>query len=262
MTRLKSEWIKNPKEDIEKYDSRLKAITGMGISEIAFKAAGLPPAEKSALNGIKAAVIRVSAGEGVIGSFAETVAAVINYMGAEAFITENSDVAGIYEALARGAEILFMADDGRFIAVNVKTGAFSENDAATAAGYTAALSAAAGGLSGREVTLLGSGRLGRKAREYLSAEGAFVKVYEKGDRLPLPLSGLVFDATDSGAFIGAGDALPGTLFAAPGLPLLLDEEAYQMHKDSVMHDPLHTGVAVMLAMVLNKGGGSDGSYRL
>jgi len=249
MTRLKTEWINKPDEDIKKHDLHLRKATGMGIPEVAFKAAGIPHILKADLSQYKAAVIRVSAGQGVIGSFAESVAAVASYMGAEAFITEKCDVAGIYEAFSRGAEILFMADDDRFIAVNIKTGKVVENDAATALGYVTALSVMAGGLSGREVTLLGFGRMGKKAQECLIAEGAFVKVYEKGDRLPLPLSGLVFDATDEGGFLGVSDLSGDIMIAAPGIPLLLDEEAYALHKNRVIHDPLQLGTAVMLAVV-------------
>jgi pyrrolysine biosynthesis protein PylD len=250
MTRLITEWIKNPVGDLEKYDSKLLEITGMGICETAFKAAGTPFAAKSDMKRYKVAVVRVSAGEGVIGSFAEAVAAVISHMGAQVFITKNCDVAGIYEGLTRGAEILFMADDDRFIAFNVKTGALAENDDATAFGYVAALSFAAGGLTGKNVMLLGFGRLGKKAHERLVAEGAHVKVFEKGDKLPLPLGGLVFDATDEGKYLSACDISDDILIAAPGVPLSLDDEAHILYKDRVIHDPLHLGAAVMLAMTL------------
>ena len=310
MTRLRTEWLENAAEDLKRYDGKLKKLIGMDLSALALRAAAAsyastasyasaasralssncalsagcapPPAPVSAsfrMKDCKVAVVRVATGEGVIGCFAESVAAATTYMGAETFIPSASDVAGLHEALSAGADILFLADDDRFIALNVKNGIVAENDDATAAGYVAALSAAAGGLSGKEVLLLGLGRLGQKALAYLLAEGASVCIYDcdgakttkfmqkikksadastatlgcrEGIRLlsarPHPLSGLIFDATNTGEHLGAKDFSGAFLIAAPGMPLSLSDEAYRLYEDRVIHEPLYTGVAVMLAM--------------
>ncbi|MCL1808855.1 MAG: 3-methylornithyl-N6-L-lysine dehydrogenase PylD [Clostridiales bacterium] len=265
MTRLVTEWIGEPENDLEKYNAKLIKTTGMDISRLAFRAAGIPEMSKGAMGSHKVAVIRVTAGEGVIGSFAESVAAVLLHMGAEVFIPSACDVAGMYEAASKGADILFMADDNRFVALNTRSGAIAENDYATACGYVAALSAMAGGLAGREVLLLGFGRLGKRALKCLLAEGAVVSLYDCNTeqttslrdgrvkllpQMPLPLSGLVIDATNTGGYLTVHDLTDGVMIAAPGVPLSLDDEAYAIHQGSVVHDPLHTGVAVMLALAL------------
>ena len=308
MTRLTTDWVKPIEKNLEEYDAKLTKLTGMDISTLAFCAAGKQVLSKAEMKNRKVAVVRISTGKGVIGSFAESVAAVIRYIGAEAFIPEAHDVAGMHEAISRDAEILFMADDDRFIAINIKTGVVAENDDAVALGYVAALSAMVGGLSGKEVLQLGFGRLGQKTLEKLLYEGAAVSVFDKdgekteslydnrkissqyskkeidssadnenaknqnkkqdrisgkshGDgrcknnahvltQLPLPLSGLIMDVTNEGGFLSAKDLSDDVKIVAPGLPLLLDDEAYMLYNEKVMHDPLQLGVAVMLTMSL------------
>ena len=293
MTRLTDGFIGDMGKNLGVYDAELRAKTGMDLKTLAFCSVGgnVPP--ESVVKSCKAAVVRISTGLGVIGTFAESVAAVIRHMGGSVSVPESCDVSGIHEAAAGGAKVLFMADDDRFIALNVKTGAVAENDIAVAAGYVTALSGMAGGLSGKEVTLLGFGRLGRRILGSLINKGAYVNVYdrdsgktlvlsdgmvkesseaESGDGIcgeigyngcegkakvlletPRPLSGLVVDATSEGNYLGINDLAAGVRIAAPGIPLSLDGEAYEAHKKNIIHDPLEIGVAVMLAQLLIRG---------
>lgn len=265
MTRLITDWLKEPEESFKKYDEKLKKLIGMDIPALAYHAAGLPPVPTDVIKVNKTAVVRFSTGEGVIGSFAESVATVVRHMGADVFIPEECDVTGIYEALSGGAEILFMADDERFIAVNVKTGSIAENDHATALGYVSGLSVMAGGLAGKEVLQLGYGRVGKIALDLLINDGARVKIFDldraKTARLdnekvlvlsepPLPLSGLILDLTNEGGWLGMKDIADDAKISAPGVPLSLDDEAYCVYQDRVLHDPLQLGTAVMFAMTI------------
>ena len=59
--------------------------------------------------------------------------------------------------MAAGATVLFLADDRRFIALNVTRGCSADDDPATADGYVTVLDAAARGLLERRVLLLGLG---------------------------------------------------------------------------------------------------------
>ena len=289
MNRLTTDCVKPIEQNLKEYDAKLTKLTGMDMKALAFCAAGKQVLSSDEMKRHKVAVVRISTGKGVIGLFAESVAAVIRYMGAEVFIPTAHDVAGMYEAISYGAEILFMADDDRFLATNIKTGVVAENDDAVALGYVAALSAMAGGLSGKEVLQLGFGRLGQKTLEKLLYEGATVSVYDKDSgkvaslsenkaaeneiiknrnheqdksmekakdklkvltQLPLPLSGLIMDVTNEGGFLSATDLSGDVKIVAPGLPLLLDDEAYMLYNEKVVHDPLQLGVAVMLVMSL------------
>lgn len=265
MTRLITDWLKDPEEKFLKYDRKLRDITGLGIPALAYRAAGVQELAGSAIKSHKVAVVRFSTGEGVIGSFAESVAAVIRNMGADVFIPDESDVSGIFAGLSEGAEIIFMADDDRFIAVNIKTGVVAENDYATARGYVEGLSLMAGGLSGREVLQIGYGRVGEKALEILLKAGAKVNVYDHDryktaniddkrvnvlSELTLPLSGPVLDLTNEGGWLHPEDISDDVKISTPGVPLSLDEAAYLACRDRTIHDPLQLGTAVMFAMVL------------
>ncbi len=102
-----------------------------------------------------------------------------------------------------------------------------DDDPATADGYVTALEAAAGGLEGREVLVLGLGRVGRAAVRRLTAHGATVFVAEPDAErvaaalevgLDFELAGLaeglercdlVFDASPAADVIDAGDLRAG-----------------------------------------------------
>jgi glutamate dehydrogenase/leucine dehydrogenase len=138
-----------------------------------------------------------------------------------------------------------------------------DDDPATADGYVAALEAAAGGLGGREVLLLGLGPVGRAAARRLIAKGASVLVVEpdeervvaaqevglevKAVELAAGLSrcSLVLDASPAAAIIDTDDLLPGTIAAVPGLPSAFTPAAQAALGARHIHEPLAIGVAVM-----------------
>ena len=53
---------------------------------------------------------------GEIESFPQAVSAVTVAMGFDTFVTDHTDVSGFYEASCKGADIVYMADDDRYIA--------------------------------------------------------------------------------------------------------------------------------------------------
>ena len=71
-----------------------------------------------------------------------------------------------------------MADDDRFVALNIHGGVCADDDPCTANGYVTALEAAAGGLGGRPVLVLGLGPVGRAASRRLAERGAQVLAVE------------------------------------------------------------------------------------
>ena len=52
----------------------------------------------------------------------------------------------VHEAYQSGADIVYMADDDRFISINLNKKKMADNEYATALGYTAALEGATGSL--------------------------------------------------------------------------------------------------------------------
>ena len=253
MTRLIKEDVEEIRKELEIYDSELNEKAGLSLRQVACAAAGVTEKDiiQKASNN-KAAVIPVTVGEGIIPSFA----------------TAETDVAGVAEAIVNGANILFMADDFKFIALNIQTGTIVDNGAATGKGFAAALDGLARGLEGKEVLVLGAGPVGIGAVAFLKMLGVKPAVFDidetkveklKDDtsiKLESDLNGAlatyhyIVDATPQGGFIELDDMHPNTKMACPGMPLGLSPTAYPSLKDGLIHDPLQIGVAVMLTMAL------------
>lgn len=269
MTRLIKEDVEGIREELELYDSELKEKTGMSLRQVACAAAGIP--EKDILqkaSNNKAAVIPITVGEGIIPAFTTAVQSIIQHIGFQAVVTTETDVTGMAEGIAAGANILFMADDKKFIALNVLTGAAADNGEATGRGFVAALNGMAEGLQGKKVLVLGAGPVGASAIASLKTLGAMVALFEidefKVEKLKddpgikiepdqkraLARYRYIIDATPQGGFIELDDLHPNTKMACPGMPLGLTPTAYSSLKDGLIHDPLQIGVATMLTIAL------------
>ncbi len=273
MTRLSVNDIKLVSSRIKNYDKMLFDITGASLKQIAAEAAG-SGAELVCPEQYSVAVIPVTSGLGKIEGFSEAVQAVGNHLGFRTIVTSIPDVRGIAEAYHSGADIIMLADDHVFIAINVRSKRIVDNTEATAKGYVTALKFLVDGLADKEVLLIGAGRLGRKAAECLVDLGAKVAIYDVKKHLEssiakdlsnkynskvlsgftldeaLSKNNIIFDASSGGGFI-TGDQIAGqTYMAAPGVPLGLDRNALCKLTGRVIHDPLQIGVATMLYMSL------------
>ncbi len=267
MTRLKEEWVLSIEQGINQYEKELKNKIGLGLQDLAFTVSGENREDAvRKLSETRVAVVPVTAGQGVIGNFSQSVAGILRAMGAETFVTDQTDVAGIREAAQRGAVIIFMADDEAYIAFNRRTGAFSDNNEATAAGFVTALERMAGNLQDQEVLVLGYGTVGKIASGMLRNKGAMVTVFDKVEdaRIRAGSDGLmiltsadriqfynhILDATSEGAWIEPGQLSDAVCMASLGVPLSLNPKAAVMYKERVVCDYLEIGTAVMLGKVL------------
>lgn len=268
MTRLLKEDVEEIHRELDLYDSELIEKTGLSLRQVACMAAGIP--EKTVIERAltcKAAVIPITVGEGIIPSFTTAVQSIIQHLGFQAVVTDETDVAGIAEAISHGANLLFMADDLKFIALNVQTGVAVDNGEATGRGFTAALDGIAQGLEEKSVLVLGAGPVGLSAIAFLKKLGAKTAVFDIDDTKVKRLkdAGIkiesdldkalasyryIIDATPQGGFIELDDVHPDTKIACPGMPLGLTPTAYPFLQDGLIHDPLQIGVATMLAMAL------------
>jgi len=258
MTRLTNDLVRDIISSLDKADKMLTSITGMNLLELSYDAVDVRKDEMS-LNDLKVGVVPITSGLGIITQFSESVAEIIKMLGMDAFVTSTYDVTGFAEAISRGSEIVFMADDVEFVAFNVKTGRYTNNSYSTAAGYVSALKGAAGGLEGKEVLVLGTGRVGSFAVEIMSRMGAKVSVFDIDEKKVKDLQRRfdvtpfsdVKEAISSHSLILNASPAPidgryikqQTVISSPGLPFGFDEEG--MKKAKIIHDPLNIGVAVM-----------------
>lgn len=273
MTRLIEEQVRNIPAKLKVFDQELKNKTGASFLELALDAAGM---DQDTINPAshKVAIIPVTAGLGKIEGFTEAVQAIAAHLGFRTFVTAAPDVAGLAEAYRSEADLMLLADDFIFAAINLHTGSVADNDQATAAGYTTALRRIAGSLSDKEVLLIGAGPLGTEAAKALIREGAKLIVLdlirEREEALAalfsqaeqrrittglslqqaLARTDLLFDASPGEAFIRADWLAGKAIVAAPGLPLGLDAGAAAKVEHKLIHEPLQIGTAVMLFQAL------------
>jgi pyrrolysine biosynthesis protein PylD len=267
MTRLTEQDVKGLTRDLEAFEKRLVAATSLDLRSLALRT--VTSDERCVqLRGARVAAVPMSSGEGVIPGFTACVVAVLLHLGCDAWATSQPDVSGMQAAVAAGASVLFLADDRRFVALNVVRACSVDNDPATADGYATALEGAAGGLGGRDVLLLGLGHVGRAAARRLTARGATVFAAEPDEErvaaarevglefelvdlaAGLARCDLVYDACPAAGIIDVSDLRPGVIAAAPGMPSAFTAAAQEVLGLRHIHEPLAVGVAVMAARAL------------
>lgn len=269
MTRLTEGDVRGLMADLREFENRLSSLTGLDLVALAQRATGVGAANRAQLAAASVAVVPISAGLGFIPGFAECVAAIVGHLGCRVQVTPQPDVRGLQGAADSGAEVIFAADDYRFVALNIHTGACIDDDAATADGFCHALDAACGGVRGRDVLVLGLGPVGRAAARCLSGLGAAVLAAEPdAERVAAAVAAgvpfapvgldeglqrcqLVFDATPAADVVDAG-WVRGTCYAAvPGMPSAFTAAAQAALGERHIHEPLAVGVAVMTVRALS-----------
>lgn len=276
MTRLRQEDITGINRSLDRYDEELVAKTGRDLQGLACGVAHLEPDRlQRSRDSVTIGIIPVSCGEGIIRGFSQAVLDIIKHIGFRGFITIHPDISGLAEAVERGGDIVMMADDTRFIALNINKKRIIDNAQATGAAYAHGLSLMAGGLEKKRVLLIGCGRVGRAAAVSLLGSGAKVSLFDvvedrsnqlscelnqmSGDvdiekNLPTALlrTPLILQAAGMDQGIEAETLHPDACIAAPGLPLGLNREAREKFGSRLLHDPLQIGVAAMAVLALDE----------
>jgi pyrrolysine biosynthesis protein PylD len=271
MTRLRTEDIENIPQALTAYDRQLLNKTGHTLKGVVCHTLGVTDEEfEQAAKSCKACVIPLSCGQGIINCFSAAVSSIISHLGLRSFVAQHPDVAGLAEAFERKADIILLADDDRFVAINVHTRYVSDNTLMAAKGYVAGLDLMAGGLENKDALVIGCGRLGRYTAKTLVAMGVLVSVCDINLQLALSLQKeivdqletviqidndwrstpgkyhCIIDATPSTELIDASVLARDTYVAVPGVPCGLSSEARKKVSDQYLHDPLQIGVATMV----------------
>jgi len=265
MSRLQAEWLKNLKQNIAAYEDDLRQKTGLDFPGIAARANGISrdvickAAQRSSI-----AVVTVTAGKGEIGGFAESVAAILSQAGFRTRVMPQTDVQGLYSAYtAPDIDFVFLADDDTYMGLDLNRRRVSENSRATARGFVTVLEAMCpGGLLGKEVLVMGCGKVGTYATEDLLERGALPVLFDKspaaqklGEQMGLPLCleredikhyFYLIDATNEGGWLTPDLLHEDAIIAAPGVPLSFTEASLAKHGDRLVHDLLHIGTLAML----------------
>ena len=274
MTRLTTADLRNLDGSLAAYETYLRDATGRDLAGLALDAAGLPDdaENRQGLAGLEFGVIPLSGGLGLIGGFAQSVAAILAHLGCRSFVTRATDVAGMAEAVERGPAALFTSDDRDFFALDPAHRTTVHNTPATARGFAAGLASMAGGLKEKEVLLLGCGPVGRTAARELAKRGARLILGDRERKRQAALretliaeghpearlalmetapggADLIFDATNTGGHIDVEMIGDSTLVAAPGMPCGITAAGRRALGSRLLHDPLQIGVATMAAQI-------------
>ena len=275
VTRLTTEDIQGIVEDLPAYESSLKKKTGCSLRQLACRAMEVSENEIQApIERALVGVIPMTSGGGVLKGFCLTVAGIASHIGCRAFVTRAMDASGIAEALEEKADILILADEDRFFALDMQRRKLVDNADATGRGFVTGLHRMAENLKDRKVLVLGCGPVGQSAVKTLAKTGCRISVYDidpaaynqlsaefKNDPnveiqflynldLALHQHELMVDASPAGNFILAQHIKPRTIISAPGMPLGLDRSALEAIGDRLLHDQLQIGVATMVVGAL------------
>ncbi len=262
MTRLTPDMISDVPA-VSRLDTALINEIGSTLEEISIGAAGIS-GHDSAFDDLDAAVIPVTSGMGVISGFSESVRSILESMGIRAFVTKNTDVAGFAEAVEKDADMIFMADDDRFIALNVRVMKFVDNTEGTAKGYAEALRIAMKYRPPSSVLVVGCGRVGSMATEIFSKRYASVNVVDIDPSKAMELErryGNVHAYADVETAVRESNVIfnsspgkipgewirQGAVIISPGVPHSFDSEA-RRKANVIVHDPLAIGVGAMAAI--------------
>ncbi len=291
MTRLIESDVRELTAHLVAVESALVRLTGCDLVGLGARACGLGEGvARDALGRARVAVVPITSGEGLIPGFAECVAAICEHLGCRARITAATDVAGFAEALVGGDELVFAADDRKFLAFDFARRTVADDDPCTAWAYAAALDQAAGvagvagadgmgdagilgggadaaGVAGKPVLVIGLGPVGTAAAARLVELGADVFVAELDEARRARVAGelpvtpvslaeglercrLVLDATPSPDLIDAGWVGSDGIVSSPGLPPGVTSAAALALGDRLVHEPLALGVAAMAVQAL------------
>ena len=265
MTRLQDSDLSGLARNLSAYDQELREQTGLTLRQIACRAVGVDEEEiVRRIHTPTVGVIPVTVGEGTIPGFAQSVRDILSYLGFRVFVSRQTDVAGFAEAVESGGDVIFMADDVRFVAVNLRLRRLVDNGEATGRGYGAALDGLTRGVKGRSVLVIGAGHVGSAAAGILREMGGRVGVFdcetrraeslarkvdgavEKDLERALEVYHILVDASPASNIIDGKHVTASTVVAAPGVPLGLTDEARVRIGNRLIHDPLQIGVATMM----------------
>lgn len=257
MTRLSSDNITSINDRIPFLDESYRAATGMSPLEIGHFASETELLPLDIRRRIRVACVPITAGEGIIGDFCETVSVILReFADVDAFVTEAVDVAGLAEAEARRADLVYLADDNMCFCRNLRTGAMSDNGFATGRGFASLLYLSSSPLD-TDVLILGSGKVGAGAYHFLARRDVPLKWYDLREASSYGMDpealdprwkekawDSIIDATTSPSFIEEAHIAQGGTIAAPGIPFGVQDAALGKAR-LVFHDELETGVMVM-----------------
>ena len=273
MTRLKTEWIDYMLEGMNEYNESLRTKTGFDLKGLVMDTFGINAERYDQLAArLLVAAVPVTQGEGIISSFSQSISAIVKSMGFRTYVPDETDVDGIYSSILMDADVIYMADDTRYLAFSRDNGSFGENNYATALGFIMVMRAmmkkAGFDISREKLLIIGYGQVGEEAVQILLNHNVDFDMYDKdweardnfkslecGARLlksPEEIKGyrFILDFTNEGDWLKDEMLGEDVIYASPGVPLSLTEKAQERLQKTAVYDNLEIGTAMMLGEIL------------
>ena len=273
MTRLKTEWIDYMLEGMNSYNESLRTKTGFDLKGLVMDTFGINAERYDQLAArLLVAAVPVTQGEGIISSFSQSISAIVKSMGFRTYVPDETDVDGIYSSILMDADVIYMADDTRYLAFSRDNGSFGENNYATALGFIMVMRAmmkkAGFDISREKLLIIGYGQVGEEAVQILLNHNVDFDMYDKdweardnfkslecGARLlksPEEIKGyrFILDFTNEGDWLKDEMLGEDVIYASPGVPLSLTEKAQERLQNTAVYDNLEIGTAMMLGEIL------------
>ncbi|MDR2944772.1 MAG: 3-methylornithyl-N6-L-lysine dehydrogenase PylD [Methanosarcinales archaeon] len=255
-----------------KNDCLIQELTTYSLDGLCRKVYGTAPGNEMI------AIVPVTAGNGIIGSFSESLLFTVKHFGMNGFITENTDVAGYYEAVTAGADIVLMADDLAYIAHNLRNGKIAHNQVCTGRIYAEILCHAADFADGdidndnidndeNALLVIGLGKVGTPALETFLNEKQNIYVFDvdskRVDEIVLHYPVKKYDPKDGKTFSRIFEATPcadtisesvlreNSVVSTPGIPCGISGELIEKYSVRVVLEPLGIGTLSMLYAVFD-----------
>lgn len=264
MALLTPENLENINKQLQEADSAVRRVTGLDIKGVCNDFYGTTTCCE------KVGIVPVTSGDGIIGSFSESLHAIAGYFGFDSFVTGMPDVSGYYEAVRNGAQIILMADDHTFLAHNLKNGKIANNQPCTGIIY-AEIASRNLKASSKDVLAVGLGRVGFPGVAHFVHKGFKVYGYD-ADRalLEKTASGLgiipfdpnnpgngspekfsiIFEATPCANTIPESLISENCVISTPGIPCAISKDLQKKYNVELIMEPLGIGTASMLYSIL------------
>ncbi|WP_410508365.1 3-methylornithyl-N6-L-lysine dehydrogenase PylD [Methanosarcina hadiensis] len=262
MALLTPEDLENINKQLQAADSAVRRVTGLDIKGVCKDFYGTTPCCE------KVGIVPVTSGNGIIGSFSESLHAIAGYFGFDSFVTDMPDVSGYYEAVRNGAQIILMADDNTFLAHNLKNGKIANNQPCTGIIY-AEIASRYLKTDSKDVLAVGLGKVGFPGAAHFVNKGFRVYGYDADRELLdktvsslgiIPFDpvnpdnpgkfSIIFEATPCADTIPESVISENCVISTPGIPCAISKELQRKYGVELIMEPLGIGTASMLYSVL------------